>query len=348
MDTLWIFYLLRIIAQSREWETAMSKSLLTFEEHFALAFDIGADPTARIDSAVFLAGEGLFREVKPVAEALKDRADTALAAGRLLLTIRQFERWGLHDRLTPWVDEGVDQPDPAMLTRSAMFLRRSDAHDAIIVFIGTADLYWVTLYLLERFLPKDRHILFLKDPTKLRYAFGTPAFGPNHGDITSGLRRFLEKQKVRRFHVLGTSSGGFAALHFAITARAQGALALSPETTLVPFAERSLTQFTEEVKALLKPRMPLPLDLQELFKTYPVPEGVPILLMYAELHAEDAAMCKRMAGLVGVQLEAVPDCDLHDLLSVLIAQRRIAPLFSRVFGAADQIPGAFPPEPHSF
>lgn len=312
----------------------MSERKLTFDEALALAQDTGADPAARMGAAGFLAAEGLFTEMAAVAETLEANPETAPAARRLALTCRQFARWGLHERLIPWSDETRGDPARARLTRSAMLLHRDGAQDAVIVFIGAASQYWVSLYMLEKYLPADRHILFLKDPLRISYALGTPAFGASHASITDGLRHFLTTRGVRRFHVLGTSSGGFAALHFAFTAGAAGVLALSPETTLAPLATSLHANLTPALLADLLPRLPVPLDLADLLQDPAHPAPVPALLLHAEHHAEDAAMCARLHGLDGVRIEALPDSDQHDILLPLITGGGVGPLFARVFGAA--------------
>lgn len=293
----------------------MSTPPLSFEDQRALALDPAAAAEARIAAAKFLAGEGLFAEMAAVADALQP---ATAEAQRLAMACRQFERWGLHDRLEPWADPVTGHRARAERTRSAMLLRRGASREAVIVFVGMASQFWVTLYMLERFLPADRHILFLKDPDRLSFACGCPAVGPGHADIGAALNRFLSQMSIDRFHVMGTSSGGFAALHFALTSGAAGALALSPETTLAPLAELALGAFGPDRATELAPRLPAPLDLVDLLgRPQYVPR--PVLLIHAAGHAADARASARLSGLPGVEVEAIPDCAEHDILGPLIA-----------------------------
>lgn len=303
----------------------------TFEHRLTLALDPEGAPEARLAAAEFLAGEGLFHDMAPVAETLAAQPATATGGRRLAMICRQFDRWGLEDRLEAFADP-QGQSDRAALTRSALLLRRADSRDCVIVFLGSASQYWVALYLLERVLPPDRHILFLKDPDQMSFAYGTPALGACHASITPSLQRFLASLGVQRFHVLGTSSGGFAALHFALSAGAAGVLTLSPATTLVPLLARIRAAADPERRAELDRRQPALPDIADLLTQVQHPP-CPALLVHAAGHAEDAAQCHRLQGQPGISLQPIADCAQHDTLGPLIASGAISGLIKRVFDA---------------
>lgn len=312
----------------------MSMPAQSFLTHLSRAKDSTADPELRLASAMMLAGEGLFAEMDEVAQNLATHAALAVKVNRLALTCRQFERWGLHHRLRPWSVPGRGDAELVRLTRCALTRQSAGARDAIIVFVGAASQYWVTLHLLERLLPQGRHLLFLKDPDWSSFLFGTPAFGRRHADVARGLRHFLQESGAERFHVLGTSSGGFAALHAALTMGAAGVLALSPETTLQPLADRLRASTARPWPADADPRLPQPIDLRDLL-AQPRPDCGPALLMHGADHPADAAMCKRLQGAPGVSIEALPDCAEHDILRPLMTAGLVKPLFERVFSRDD-------------
>jgi hypothetical protein len=303
----------------------------TFEQRLTQALDLAAEPEARLAAAEFLAGEGLFHEMAPVAETLAAQPATATGGRRLAMICRQFDRWGLQDRLEPFADP-QGQPDRAGLTRSGLLLRREGSRDCVIVFLGSASQYWVSLYLLERVLPPDRHILFLKDPDQMSFAFGTPALGTCHAAIVPSLHRFLDSLGVHRFHVLGTSSGGFAALHFGLTAGAAGVLTLSPATTLVPLLARIRAAADPARREELDRRQPGLPDIADVLTQLHRP-SCPVLLVHAADHAEDGAQCDRLRDWPGITLHPIADCAQHDTLGSLITSGGISDLFKRVFDA---------------
>ena len=303
----------------------------TFDGRLALANDAAAAPEQRLAAAELIAGEGLFREMAAVAAAVEPLPAFAARARRLAMVCRQYERWGLHKRLEPVSRPGIETAALAVLTRNALLRRADGARSCVVVFMGTASQFWVSVYMLERLLPADCHILFLKDPGGASYALGTPAFGRRFTDLTSGLHSVLSDLGVSRAQVIGTSSGGFAALHFALTTGAAAVLALSPETTLLPVVSNLRVAGAAEVVPDLETRLPAPLDLVALYATHPAPP--PAVLVHAAGHAADAAMCRRLAGLPGVELCPVPDCDQHDTLAPLIRSGAMRGLLDRLFAA---------------
>lgn len=319
-----------------------TEPFIRFEDRLAVALDPVADSALRLTHAAVLAGDGLFAEMAGVcaevaAGCASDPALVAMAT-RLARTCRQFERWGVHHRLQPWLCARGGDRARAERTNSALLLRREGSRRVIIVFVGAASQHWVTLYLLERYLPTDCHILFLKDPDQTGYCLGSPALGARHADIAPALMQLITDLGAHEHFVLGTSSGGFAALHFAFGSGAKGCLALSPETTIAPTVHTLAPQweakggkaFAQDIAA----RMPRPLDLLDL----PRPEagaGVPTLLVYASGHSEDATMCDRLRDWPNVALWPIPDFDQHDVLAHLVATGEIRPLIQRFLGMPD-------------
>lgn len=304
----------------------------SLEARMALANDPEAAPDLRLAAAEFLAGEGLFADMAPLAETLAELPATAVGGRRLALVCRQFDRWRLQDRLEPFADPQA-QPERAALTRSGLLLRRDGSDDCVIVFVGDARSFWVTLFMLERVLPKDRHILFLKDPDRLGFVFGTPALGIHHHQIAPALCRFLTTLRVRRFHVIGTSSGGFSALHFALTAGAEGSLALSPMTTVASLVAKVQSATPEARKDEVKARAPVQPDLAALLAGAPALSHGPLHLVYGAYHDEDRAQCERLKTHPGVTLYPVANCAQHDILGELIGSGAIVAHLGRLFDA---------------
>jgi hypothetical protein len=304
----------------------------SLEARMALVNDPEAAPELRLAAAEFLAGEGLFADMAPLAATLAELPATAVGGRRLVQVCRQFDRWCLQDRLEPYADPQA-QPERAALTRSGLLLRRNGSRDCVIVFVGDARSFWVTLYMLERVLPKDRHILFLKDPDRAGYVFGTPALGTHHHQIAPALCRFLATLGVRRFHVIGTSSGGFSALHFALTAGAAGSLALSPWTTIASFVASVLSAAPVARQGEIRARAPAQPDLAALIAGPPALSHGPLNLVYGADHDDDRAQCERLKAHPGVTLYPVANCAQHDTLGPLIASGAIVGQLGRLFDA---------------
>jgi len=303
------------------------------EAGLAIAHSPETGPDLRLAAAESLAGEGLFNDMAPIAESLAALPATAAGGRRLKMICRQFERWGLHRRLTPYGDPQAD-PERAAKTRSALFLRRDGSRDCVIVFVGDASLYWVSLYMLERILPTDRHILFLKDPDRIGFTLGTPGLSSRHDQMAPALCRFLAGIGVERFHVLGTSSGGFSALHFARTAGAAGALALSPWTTAAPLIACLQADAPADVRDDIARRAPVQPDLAALFDGPQSLPLCPLLLTYGADHVVDRLQSERLSGSPGVALNPLADCAQHDILGPLIASGAITGLLERLFDVA--------------
>lgn len=304
-----------------------------FEARLGIAQDPQAAPLDRLAAAQFLAGDGLFQEIAPLADALAILPETAAGAKRLAIICHQFERWGMHRRMEPYADPGVD-PVRAARTRSALLLRREGRGDGLIVFVGDASQYWATIYMLERLLPKDRPILFLKDPDRIGFSLGTPALADRHDDMAPALERCMDMLGIRRFHVLGTSSGGFSALHFARTAGASAALALSPWTECAWLLDRVQTQDPENQRDEICGRGPAQPDLVALFAAPSPAPPIPMHLAYGADNAFDRQQAERMSGCPGVQLHPLDGCAQHDILGPLIASGAMQGLLERLFNAS--------------
>lgn len=207
----------------------------------------------------------MFDEMAPLADSLSGIPATAAGGRRLAMVCRQYRRWGLHERLEPYVDPQL-QPNLTARTSNALFLRREGSRECVIVFVGDANQYWISLYMLERVLPADRHILFLKDSDRSGFVFGTPALGANHAAIAPTLGRFLKSLEINRFHLLGTSSAGFCALQSALSLGAAGAMALSPRTSIASLVAYLQTVAPADMLSRMTQQRPADLDLALLLR----------------------------------------------------------------------------------
>ncbi|MFG1481034.1 hypothetical protein V5F53_20625 [Xanthobacter sp. V4C-4] len=305
----------------------MRVSIPAFEDWLAQALDPSAPPADRLVMAEIMAGEGVLAPMAGVAEALLADPAVAPRARRLQAAIRQFERWGLDTRLDAYADPAAPMAERALRTRGVVLARRPGATACVVVFLGTASQYLVSLRLLYGLLPADRHLVFLKDPDRRGYLTGVDAFGSGFAALKTGVRRLIARLGAERVDVIGTSSGGFPALHFALTERARG-LALSPETEVSGLAA------VLGAAGIPASQLPEPLDLVALYPGREAP--APVVLAHGAEHAGDAAMCRRLAGRPGVSIRPVPECDQHDVLGVLLRRGALQPLLAELLGPVDE------------
>lgn len=304
----------------------MSSMLATIHDSFATACDAQAAPDVRLDAAERLIGEGLFEEMQPIVESLRAVPELKARVARALAACRQFQRWGLHRQLETYRGAA----GASVETKSVMIARRPQSARCIVVFIGAANQFWISAYMLSRILPQDCNVIFLKDPFRFSYLMGLDAFGYGHGAMTAGLSRLIAQLGATQVYVVGTSSGGFAALHFGLTTGARAVLACSPATTLVDFAAyyRPVASEAPENAALYDSRLPDILDVKPLLSGLASPP--PVTLVFGGAHATDAAMSRRLAGMLGVRLHAIEGFDRHDVLPHLLVSGEMKTLLSEL------------------
>jgi pimeloyl-ACP methyl ester carboxylesterase len=74
--------------------------------------------------------------------------------------------------------------------------------------------------------------LFVRDPARVWFQHGVPAFGETIDEVAASLRIVVGEQEVERLVVVGSSAGGYAALAFGPLLEAELVLSFSPQTIL--------------------------------------------------------------------------------------------------------------------
>lgn len=280
-----------------------------------------------MNAAEHLIAEGFFDEALPIVEMLAGIPQTKNRARRAFGACRQFIRWELRERLEIFTGFESATPDPwknpAAGAKSIMIARRLPAKGCVVVFVGVAGQHWVTIQLFLGVLPPDYTIIFLRDPYRFSFLAGLEVFGFGYGAMKDGLRRLIAEVGCDDFYAIGTSSGGFPALHFGLTSCASGILACSPSTRM----QEIVAEFrTTANAAQLERWLPDSLDVLPLLAATADPP--PITLVFGGANEVDAAMSRRLAGQRNVRLYEIPAFANHDVVPHLLATGALKKLVS--------------------
>jgi len=219
--------------------------------------------------------------------------------------------------------QGLADPIKARAPTDVMIVRAEKADHALVAFGGATEAFWLPPPLLE--LPKT-HIVILRDSRRLWHLTGVDGLGANYQECVAALRQLIESLGVAKTVFVGSSSGGYSALRYALDLNPAGVLAISPMTG------------TEDLPKLL-PRFPAlrPLyraapemmgDLVPLYREHPNPPKV--IVVWGEKHPVDTEQAVRMKGLPNVTLEPVRGVAAHPAWVKLLADGQLEPLLRRL------------------
>lgn len=271
-------------------------------------------PAQRFAACERLIADGFAAAALP---ALRRLAEDPTWSGRARVLLRTGEfmfRSGLAN--------GFAQPDELSRASGAVLWRNSDPEQAarslVIVFSGRAKRFWVSIDLLHRLLrTRAGQVLYLRDDRNSFYLKGATGLGTDFQSALAELRRRISEAGAKKVCVLGTSSGGYAALRYgAALGGVHGTLVFSPATELdSTFAKLSVS---DNVARHVEDLRHLPgLDVVPIYESAsPRPRT---RLVYAGLHQEDAAQAERLAHLPEVQLISIAGLDCHDTIAYLLA-----------------------------
>jgi len=206
-------------------------------------------------------------------------------------------------------DPFVDQP-----TRDVQIVRQPGADTLLIDFCGAGKGPGLPIHLMDRWLARlGVHIVYLRDRRRIGYTGGIPVLGHNIATTVVALTRIADDLGARRIVCLGNSAGGSGALRYAGPLGAHRVLALVPITGGPEYTRRVTPHL--EVGA--------PFWWGDLTGLYRNETGIRAHLLYGEHNEGDRQQCRRMVGLPGVTVEALPDWDEHHLVVALIRANRL-------------------------
>lgn len=251
--------------------------------------------------------------------ALRHRADQLMAMCRSL--------WEYD------LDGTVLEADPSPDERTPNYwLVPAASEKTLLVFSGTDARLWVSIYLLQRMLEPFRvNVVYLFDPVSAYYLGG---IGGRHGgyrDTLDLLKSVTAALGTRRLFCLGNSSGGYAALRYALDLGAVAVLTLSP----VIHQLRNPRRIEELNRKLSADFSPDSLDLRQVYSAHRDAGGAmprSILLCGGE-NRSDMRSAAEVADLPGTEVRVLPGVRSHNIIGSLIANQQIRPLLAEFLGS---------------
>lgn len=178
------------------------------------------------------------------------------------------------------------------MNKNHLFLKNSSSEILVIIFSGIGykdnsfDFYNCANKLSEKY-----NVLLLNNGENRWYLDGIPSLGNNFENTIEAIRAWISQNNINKIFCIGTSMGGFGALYYGITLRAENILAFNCETKLRIPAGRSL-------KGLKKPTSNKTLDILPLAKDY----NGKMTLIFGEMDVVDYFSATRLVNLPCVNL----------------------------------------------
>ncbi|MGH7078818.1 MAG: alpha/beta fold hydrolase, partial [Acetobacteraceae bacterium] len=211
----------------------------------------------------------------------------------------------------------VRPPTDVMIARSWAATR------VIVAFGGVGEAFWSVPPFLE---VPNCHLVLLRDTTRLFHVAGIEGLGDSYADCVAGLRKLIGKLGAKQVFVSGNSSGGYAALRYALDIDARGVLAFSPFTRLNATAEE-LARFPA-LRPLSRSRPEMMEDLLPLYRNHPSPPKA--IIVYGDRHPVDTEHALRMRPVPNVSIEPVPGYDGHHAWAKLLEENKFRQLLKQL------------------
>jgi len=155
--------------------------------------------------------------------------------------------------------------------------------------------------------------LYLYDSQQVFHLAGSDRFGPGYQAMIDGIRALAAELGTRRLITLGGSATGYTAIRTALDLDADGALAFGPATLMTPNASYGVARSAHTLHRLHQYARPMMRDLHELVgPKQPCPR---IEIYYSALNRRDRMHAGNLAGLRGVNLNAIRGIRRHDCLT---------------------------------
>lgn len=203
------------------------------------------------------------------------------------------------------------------------------AETVALVFTGLADRAMVPLPSLDRYLAAlGISAVYLRDFSRLMFLRGISSKAADLAGTVRWLGDLLGQWGTRRILSLGTSAGGYAAIHYGMALGADRIVAFSTPTNLGADFNR------EDGRARLVALkvQTLPEELLDLRPLVMRNAGrTPIHLVYGAGMRQDAHHARHVEGLPGVHLHPLEGFERHDSLVWLAGQGKLLSFLSETF-----------------
>ncbi|HEY0107141.1 MAG TPA: hypothetical protein VGB91_13745 [Rhizomicrobium sp.] len=157
--------------------------------------------------------------------------------------------------------------------------------------------------------------LYLYDSRQVFHLAGADRFGPGYQAMLDGIRALAAELGTRRLIMLGGSATGYTAIRSALDLNADGALAFSPLTVMLPTVGDGLARNAYSLQRLVRYARPMMADLRPMIGAKQ--PGPRIEIHYSALSRRDRMHAANVAGLRDVRLHPVSGLARHDCLTEL-------------------------------
>ncbi|MBV8978148.1 MAG: hypothetical protein JOZ13_12300 [Alphaproteobacteria bacterium] len=177
------------------------------------------------------------------------------------------------------------------------------------------------------------NVIYLRDFGKRAYLRGVSALGASEEETVAALKRMADELGAKRLIAMGSSSGGFSALRLGALMGADAAVSFSGPTAMAMFLDSTRVSAWNPnffVKAMIEREGELPFDLVPVLSKRWTTKFIQV---YGAQSAEDARQARRLEGLPGVELRAVPGVDDHFVVDHMIGDGSFEALLEELISA---------------
>ncbi|MBV9992166.1 MAG: tetratricopeptide repeat protein [Alphaproteobacteria bacterium] len=203
-------------------------------------------------------------------------------------------------------------------TLEVQVARSADARATVLLTTGIAFGNLPLAFLDTLFAAHRMNVVYLRDFGKRAYLRGISSLGDDEADTVAALKRMVAELGAKRTIAMGSSSGGFSALRTGALVGADVAVSFSGPTAMTEFFDDTRVSAWNPnffVKAQIEQEGELPFDLVPVLSK---PWPTRFIQFYGQGAREDAAQARRLEGLPGVTLTAVPGVEDHFVVDHMI------------------------------
>lgn len=244
------------------------------------------------------------------------RAFVAATADRpaVLEAVEELHVLARHAPATVPDDAAADLlDDPAADVQVA---RRPGARTALLVFTGGAQRLNGPLRLIHAWLRRlGATVVYLRDVHGMHFLGGIRSLADGYGATLVALRGLVSGLGCERIVCIGSSSGSFGAMRYALDLGAARVLCLAGPTVL----DNSLPELLRRERLKGTVAEPVNPDRLDLARLYREAAARPRLrLVYGEANSLDRREAERMAGIEGVELVPIAGLERHGVIPYLV------------------------------
>lgn len=162
------------------------------------------------------------------------------------------------------------------------------------------------------------NVVYLRDFGKRAYLRGIASLADGEAGTIAALKGIVRELGAKRTIAMGSSSGGFSALRYGALLGADAAVSFSGPTAMANFFDATRVSAWNPnffVKAQMEQEGDLPFDLVPVLSQ---PWPTKFIQFYGQGSAGDAAQARRLEGLPGTTLVAVPGVVDHFVVDHMI------------------------------